>query len=71
MQGQELIKKDKKCSKLDDEIAMVESDIKTHLNDEQYKLFMEYEKLITEWHSKTGILIYKQGLDDRVKRTGV
>ena len=68
---QEVIDNDEKCSNLDKEIAAIESSIKAQLNSNQYKLFMQYEKLMIEWQAKTRILIYRHGLDDRIKRTGV
>jgi len=68
---QEVIEDDEECSNLDKEIAAVEANIKAQLNSDQYKIFLRYEKLITEWQAKKEILIYKQGLDDRIKRTGV
>lgn len=68
---EEVLEGDEGCANLNKELAEVEKAIKNELNPRQYKLFIQHESLTTELQSRAVILAYKNGLDDRLKRTGV
>lgn len=68
---EEVLEGDEGCANLNKELAEVENAMKKELDSRQYKLFIQHESLTTELQSRAVILAYKNGLDDRLKRTGV
>jgi hypothetical protein len=64
----EVIDDNEECSQINSIIAEAENNLKASLSKNQIKLFLQYEKLITNLQTKVEILIYKQGLNDRIAK---
>lgn len=62
---EEVLESDEDFKKLNSEVLEIEKKLTTLLNNEQLKIFLNYEKLTSECESLIKILIYKAGLCDK------